>query len=178
MRSAISAGSVANTGRHSIVRPLTCLGLLLLAATLSATSANAGVKVNFPDSARYTDGDLGSADVVAGLRSHLQRLGGQLGSGIDLSVTVLDIDLAGFDMSSRGPSRYRVLNGATWPKIKLRYTLTRRGKTIASGEEWVTDQFYRVHPGMASASDPLRYEKNMLDDWFHVRFSGYLRPMR
>jgi hypothetical protein len=159
-------------------RPLSRFALILLAAVLSAAPATAGVKVGFADSARFADGELSGADVVAGLRSHLQRLGGQLGSGFDLNVTVLDIDLAGFDMSTRGPSRYRVLNGATWPKLKLRYALTRRGKTIASGEEWVTDQLYRVHAGMASAGDPLRYEKNMLDDWFQSRFSGYFKTAR
>lgn len=164
--------------RRPTVRQLLYLGPILMAAALSGAPASAGVRVSFADSARFADSELSTADVAAGLRTHLQRLGGQFGREFQLNVTVLDIDLAGFDMSSRGPSRYRVLNGATWPKIKLRYALIRRGKTIATGEEWVTDQFYRVHAGMASASDPLRYEKNMLDDWFQTRFSGYLRTAR
>jgi hypothetical protein len=161
--------------RRPIMRQLKCIGPILVAAALCGAPAPAGVRVSFADSARFADGELSTADVAAGLRS---QLGGQLGRGFQLNVTVLDIDLAGFDMSNRGPSRYRVLNGATWPKIKLQYALVRRGKTIAAGEDWVTDPFYRVHAGMASSADPLRYEKNMLDDWFHTRFSGYLRTAR
>jgi hypothetical protein len=91
-------------------------------------------------------------------------------------VTVLDIDAAGFDMSTRGPSSYRVLSGATWPKVKLRYVLTKNGKVVTSGEEWITDQ--RAHAGMAPSSDPLRYEKNMLDDWFSARFASHMRASR
>jgi hypothetical protein len=160
------------------MRPLRRVILILLGTVLAAAPSAAVVRVSFPDSARFTDGELRDADVRGSLRAHLQRLGGRLARGFDLNVTVLDIDLAGFDMSTRGPNNYRVLNGATWPKVKLRYVLTRRGKTVASGEEWVTDQFYRAHPGMASANDPLRYEKNMLDEWFQTRFSRRLRTAR
>jgi hypothetical protein len=164
------------TTRYAL--PPTHLFVVLLLAVWSTAPAAAGVRVSFADSARFADADLSTADVAGSLRTHLQRLGGQFGRGFQLNVTVLDIDLAGFDMSSRGPSRYRILNGATWPKIKLRYALSRNGKSVTSGEEWVTDPFYRVHAGMGSSGDPLRYEKNMLDDWFQSRFSRYLRAAR
>jgi Protein of unknown function (DUF3016) len=147
-----------------------CVVVMLLAGP-----AAAGVKVSFADPKRLADADLRGVDVVKDLRTYFQRLSSRLDRGIDLNVTVLDIDATGFDMSTRGPSSYRVLSGATWPKIKLRYALTKNGKVIASGEEWVTDQIYRAHAGMASSSDPLRYEKNMLDDWFSARFASHMR---
>jgi hypothetical protein len=157
------------------MRAMSHLAISLIAAVLWAAPADARVKVSFADPARYADGELRYANVQKDLRAYLQRLGGRLNRGVDLNVTVLDIDLAGFDMSTRSPHKYRVITGATWPKIKLRYTLTKNRKTIASGEEWLTDHLYRSRIGMASTSDPLRYEKNMLDDWFSSRFASHLK---
>ena len=154
------------------------LALSFVAVLLLAEPVAAGVKVSFADPERFTDADLRGVDVVKDLRAYFQRLGSRLDRSIDLSVTVLDINAAGFDMSTRGPSSYRVLSGATWPKVKLRYVLTKNGKVIKSGEEWITDQIYRAHAGMASSSDPLRYEKNMLDDWFSARFASHMRASR
>lgn len=151
------------------------LALGLFAVLIATTPAAAGVRISFADLERFTDANVRGVDVVTELRAYFQRLGSRLNRGVDLNVTVIDIDAAGFDMSSRGPSSYRVFNGATWPKIKLRYVLRKNGKSIASGEEWVTDQLYRAHVGMASQSDPLRYEKNMLDDWFSTRFASHMR---
>ncbi len=139
------------------------------------TPVSAGVKVNFSDPQRYADADSRSTNVQQDIKAYLQRLGSKLEPGFDLNVTVLDIDLAGFDMSSRGSNNYRVLTGATSPKVRLRYTLTKNRKVVTSGEEWLTDQFYLARAGLASASDPLRYEKNMLEEWFHSRFASHLR---
>ena len=157
------------------MRALPHLAVSLIAAALWASPADAAVKVSFADPQRYVDGDSRYVNVQKDLRAYLQRLGGRLERGVDLRVTVLDIDLAGFDMSTRNPHKYRVLTGATWPKIKLRYVLTKNRKTIASGEEWLTDHFYRSRIGLASTNDPLRYEKNMLEDWFHSRFSSHMK---
>jgi hypothetical protein len=151
------------------------LALIAAAIFIVPVTADAGVRVAFADPQHYADADSRSPTVRQDLRTFLKRLGGQLPRGTDLSITVLDISLAGFDMSTRGPDNYRLLTGATWPKIKLRYVLTKNGRAIASGEEWLADRFYRAHAGLASTSDPLRYEKNMLDDWFRSRFASYLK---
>jgi hypothetical protein len=44
-----------------------------------------------------------------------------------------------------------------------------------SAQETVIDQYYLARPTRAS-SDPLRYEKAMLDDWFRARFVDYRAP--
>jgi hypothetical protein len=157
------------------MRVMSHLAVSLVAAVLWAAPADARIKVSFADPARYADGEDRYVNVRKDLRAYLQRLGGRLERGVDLNVTMLDIDLAGFDMSTRNPHRRRVLTAATWPKIRLRYVLTKNRKTIASGEEWLTDHFYRSRIGLASTNDPLRYEKNMLEDWFHSRFASHLK---
>jgi hypothetical protein len=146
-----------------------------IAVALWTAPGHAGVAVTFANTQHYADADSRSVNVQKDLRAYLRHLGGRLERGVDLHVTVLDLDLVGFDMSTRGPNNVRVLTGATWPKIKLRYVLTKNRRTVAAGEEWLTDQFYRSRAGMASESDPLRYEKNMLDDWFRTRFASYLK---
>jgi len=143
------------------------------AAVLGAAPAGAAVKVIFADAAQYTDGSRYDASATAAVRTHLERLAARyLDRGDSLAITVLDLDLAGFDMSSRGPSQLRVLNGATPPKIRLRYRLVRNRKVVAAGEEMLSDPFYLDRPGVAGSSDPFKYEKALLDDWFQKRFAS------
>ena len=113
------------------------------------------------------------------IRAHLQRLGARyLGRGDTLRITVLDLDLAGHDLSSTGLSRLRVLNGATPPKITHRYRLLRNHKLVASGEDSLLDHSYLSRPGTGLSSDELQYEKTMLDDWFREKFSAGRTPAR
>jgi hypothetical protein len=145
----------------------------IAAAVLGAAPAGAAVKVTFANAAQYTDGSRYDASATAVIRTHLQRLAARyLDRGDSLAITVLDLDLAGYDLSSRGPNHLRVLNGATPPKIRLRYWLERNHKVIAAGEDALSDQFYLGRPGTATSSDTFKYEKAMLDDWFRERFAA------
>jgi len=147
--------------------------LSCVAVILGATPSAAAVKVTFAKPAGYADSTLYDADVLGAIKSHFQRLGARyLGRGDTLSITVLDLDLAGHDLSSMGPSRLRVLNGATPPKIRFRYRLERNHKVVAAGEDSLSDQFYLSRPGAGLSSDELRYEKSMLDDWFRQKLSA------
>jgi hypothetical protein len=138
---------------------------------LWAAPSQAAVTVTFADPARFTDATRYDVDALGAIKSHFQHLGARyLGRGETLRVTILDFDLAGFDLSSRGPSRLRVLNGATSPKIRFRYRLESGRKLLASGEESLSDHSYLSRPGAGLSSDPLRYEKSMLDDWFRQKF--------
>lgn len=152
------------------------LVLFAAVAALWSTPADARVKVSFSDSTRSADDQYRGVAARQDLKAYLQRLGTQLERGVDLDITVLNIDLAGWDPSVRGsPFSPRVFTAATWPKITLRYVLTKNRRTIASGEDFLADHFYLAHRGLASPTDPLRYEKNMLDDWFRMRFASHLR---
>jgi hypothetical protein len=76
------------------------------------------------------------------------------------------------DETFRNPSLPRIMRESTWPKIRLRYELTQNRRVISAGDELVSEQMYLGSLGMASSSDPLRYEKNMLDDWFRKKFAA------
>lgn len=44
------------------------------------------------------------------------------------------------------------------------------GKQVAGGEEWVADLNYTHGLSTRMDTDPLRYEKRMLNLWFKARF--------
>ena len=76
------------------------------------------------------------------------------------------------DETFRNPSLPRIMRESTWPKIRLRYELTQNRRVISAGEELLSDHMYLGSLGMASSGDALRYEKNMLDDWFRRKFAA------
>jgi hypothetical protein len=66
-----------------------------------------------------------------------------------------------------GANDLRVLRGgADWPMIQLRYSVEAAGKPLKQGEAKISDQNYLNHMNRYPSSEPLRYEKAMLDDWF------------
>jgi hypothetical protein len=158
-----------------ILRFVVPAGVALLLAT---SDARAEVNVVFQQPEAYTDADLGSTygaksreATLTELRTHLQRLGERYLSGDQtLTVEVQDIDLAGrYDL--RHLVEPRVLTEVTWPKIAVRYTLTRNGATLASGEETIKDMNYLTRPERRK-NEPLSYEKAMLDEWFRSLVAG------
>jgi hypothetical protein len=154
------------------MRHIPLFGIALLATALHAAPASAAVEVTFAGS-NYTDINVRDRPVYGSIRTILQQLGTRyLSRGDRLSITVLDVNLAGFDLSSMGPSRIRILNGATPPKIRLRYRLVRNGKLADAGEDLLSDQMYMSRPGGALSSDEFRYEREMLDNWFREKFSA------
>ena len=146
------------------------LALLALTAALWASPVDARVRVTFQNAETYAGPDLHGLPVRAELRAHLERLGTRyFGSGSDLKINVLDFRLAGQYAWWLTPPSVRIMNENTWPVITLRYTLTQHDKTIASGEETISNHFY-LAGSRAASSGPLPYEKAMLDDWFRDRF--------
>jgi hypothetical protein len=88
-----------------------------------------------------------------------------------LEIEVLDVDLAGRFEGWR-PFAYntRIVRDITWPRIKVRYALRQDDRMLSSGEESITGMNYLMRATAPNYSDPLRYEKAMLDDWFRARF--------
>jgi hypothetical protein len=147
-------------------------GLALASLVLmSSGSAFAGVSVKYLDPEKYSDLPFASwerKDVLDEMTEHFQKLAQALPPGVDLNVEILDIDLAG-RIHHRRASEIRVLrDSADWPVIQLRYTVVQNGAVIASGEERLRDMMYLDGPrNRYSTSDPLRYEKHMIDKWFN-----------
>ena len=142
-----------------------------IATLLGPTPALAGVKVRFVNPERYTDADFsgpGSSEVtLAVFRAYFETLGRRLlAPGQDLSIDVLDIDLAGEYVPRGRGTEVRVLNDVTPPRFKLRYVLSQKGRRTRSGEDVLSNIDYQMNPAARVSTDRYVYEKALLDDWF------------
>jgi hypothetical protein len=143
-------------------------GMLLL----SAGSAAAGATVSFTEPERFTDVGRSPWErerVLKQVSAHFDMLAARLPAGQTLKVEVLDIDLAGHvEHHLIGHPDLRIVGrGADWPHMSLRYTITEGDKVVKSGEERLSSMSYMErYPFSRYRDEPLRYEKQMIDDWF------------
>jgi hypothetical protein len=150
-----------------LIRQLAFAGVCLL----SAGTALAGVTVNYIEPDKFADLPFTPwerEDVLKGLTEHFQKLGKQLPPDQNLTVDVLDIDLAGRAQPGiRSGRDIRILRGgADWPHMRLHYTLESGGSIIASGDAELSDMMYMQRLTHYPDGEPLRFEKRMIDDWF------------
>lgn len=145
--------------------------------------AQAATVVTFERPESYTDASLRSdrgpsRGTLTQIDAYMRKLGDRfLKPGQTLKVTVLDVDLAGEFQPWRSPYDIRFLQPVTWPKIALRYELIEDGQTRLSAAETVSDQNYLMNAAVTNTSDPLRYEKRMLENWFQARFVSGKPPL-
>ncbi|NHZ33870.1 DUF3016 domain-containing protein [Massilia rubra] len=138
---------------------------------LPASAATAAATVSYVEPDRFTDVPFTPWErerVLKQLTAHFDKLGASLPAGQELKVEVLDVDLAGQTKPNfRGGQDLRVMNGgADWPHIHFRYSITEGGKVIKSGEEKLSNMQYLNRMNHYGNTELLRYEKQMLDDWF------------
>jgi hypothetical protein len=154
------------------------VGLAVTTALLIAGPAIAEVQVRYAAPERFTDAEnrFGSGPPLPATLSELTRIFQDLGNarlrqGGRLDITVRDIDLAGFDRPGfAAPTGVRVVTDATPPRIRLAYTLRRGGRTIAQGEDTVTDINFLLTSNPRFSTGGLSYERQILRDWFARRF--------
>jgi len=151
----------------------------LLSLAAAAASAAGTVDVTFVDPDKFYDAGNTKRDEPANLQiieQHLKDLAERhLPDGQVLHISVLDVDLAGYMKPLAGQAReVRVALKADWPRITLRYSLEVNGAAVKSAEEVLSDVNFGRHGQMNvySSRDPLRREKQMLDNWFQVRFKS------
>ena len=105
---------------------------------------------------------------VTELAQYLQRRGARvLAPGQQLEVTFTDISRAGAFEPWHGPllDDTRFIKDIYPPAIDLRFTLRNAdGSTALEGTRKLRDAAF-MSRGTLSSTDPLRYEKRMLDDW-------------
>lgn len=152
------------------------LALAGLFALTAGVASAASVNVSFHQSENFSDMPWTAWEreqVLKDLTAHFSKLGARLPKDAVLKVDVLDIDLAGRrHYSFRWATDLRILQGgADWPHMRIRYSLERDGKVIASGEELLKDMMYLDRASRYSSSDALRFEKQMLDDWFKEKLA-------
>lgn len=150
---------------------------ILAAAVLALAggAALAEVTVTYVKPEQFSDVPYGVREreqVMKELTAHFDHMGKQLPAGQTLKVEVLDVDLAGWVYPRRwGPDDIRVLRGgADWPHMHLRYTLEQDGKVLRSGDRELANMAYQQRMNRYPSDDALRYEKQMLDDWFTQEF--------
>jgi Protein of unknown function (DUF3016) len=149
-----------------------CTTALTLACTaLFVSAATAKTTVNFVKSEDFVDMPTAvweKARVMESLQTHLTKLGEKLPAGQDLTIDILDIDLAGRqEPYYHGRPDVRVMRGgADWPMIQLRYKIEENSKVIREGEERLADLNYQNQFQGIKNNDALKYEKRLLDGWF------------
>ena len=151
--------------------------ILLAAAALAAAPSYATVDVTYVNPEKYTDAynqrweQQSNLDALA---QHMKRVGDRYIAPNDkLTIEVLDLDLAGWArFGGRAPNEVRTVRGAAdFPKIHVRYTLQTASGT-QTGEADLSDLGYQNHGlTIKGASEPLYYEKRMIEDWMRSTFA-------
>ena len=150
------------------------LGLVFLSALGARAAGQADVTFQEPES--FTDVKstwLRQEALLDGLSDHLKLLARQhLADNQVLHVRVTDVDLAGeMEYMHRVPE-IRVLRDISSPRIDLRYRLQTGDQTLPESEASLRDFSYLARINRYPEGDPLRYEKQMLDEWFQRAFGA------
>jgi hypothetical protein len=138
---------------------------------LVAGSASAAVTVRYVAPEQFSDIPFvpwERDEALKELTEHFTKLGNSLPPGQDLRIEVTDVDLAGHVTPGARMGRdLRILRGrADWPRMSLRYSVEQNGQVLKSGEAQLSDMSYLDHVNRYFDGEPLRYEKQMIDEWF------------
>lgn len=180
------------------MKPLPLLFSLALGAMLAGTSdarvrnvtdpdaprslpaEDSAVSVDWTDPAEFTElrfsGNRWEAqrgNWVENLAQHLRDSAErQLQPGQRLAVTITDIQRAG-SFEPQRPAQMdnvRILRDIYPPRVSLNFKLTDAdGAILSEGEQRLVDHGYLSRSSFGS-SDPLRHEKQLLDDWVRREF--------
>lgn len=157
-----------------------------LAAVLSlhampAPKTDPRAEVIFFEREKFTDVKDGFLETPAGRDAILAQIRDYIVSqakwyvaeGQKLTVTINDVDLAGDFEPGRNPRMddVRIIRDIYPPRISLAFKLTDAdGNEIKHGTRELTDLMFMSKLTM-NPNDPLRYEKNLLDDWLRADFT-------
>jgi len=151
----------------SLMTRLALTGLLAMSAGL----ASAAVNVTYVKPETFYDLPFAPWEreqMLEQLTDYFQSLGKNLPQGQDLRIEVTDFDPAGRIIPNASAGRdLRVLTGrADWPRMELNYAIEQNGQVIKSGAAKLSDMNYQQSSLHFNESEPLHYEKKMIDAWF------------
>ena len=138
-----------------------------------ALVAQGPVAVSWRDPAGFSEPTWGAMPVDRGawirpldeyVREQAER---RLPPGHRLEVELLDVDRAGEYEPGRSPgaSDLRIIRDVYPPRIHLNFRhFDANGLVVAEGERRLVDVGFMLQSTVAD-TDPLRYEKRLLDDW-------------
>lgn len=141
-----------------------------------ALSVEGPVQVQWTDPTQFTElrysrnrWDAERGNWVETLAEYLRtQASKQLPPGQKLDVTITDIKRAGDYEPWHGPrlDDVRVMRDIYPPRITLQFTLTdANGQVIDQGERKLSDSGYLLNSSLPNNTDPLRYEKRLLNEW-------------
>lgn len=158
---------------------------MLAADAPRALPADGPVSVSWHDPATFSEITSSGNRFVASEGRWLQDLAEylrtkaslQLPAGNTLALTIVDIKRAGQYEPWLGIERQnvRMIRDIYPTRMTLRFReLDANGNLIAEGERKLTDHAFLMNASPLSNSDPLRYEKRMIDDWLRrdIHFAG------
>lgn len=112
------------------------------------------------------------------LAKHVRyRADRRLPQGDHLQVTFTNVQRAGTYEPWRGPrfDDVRIIKDIYPPRIDLTFTLTdASGAVVKEGKRELRDPAF-LQRGILNTTDPLRFEKQLLDDWLRNEFPGDAR---
>jgi hypothetical protein len=147
-------------------------------ATLAvvASVAQADVQVNFVKPESFSDikdnQGFRKPEVLDEIKVYLVAEFQKRMPGKDVRIDVTDVDLAGeYEPFFWRYEGLRVMRSITAPSIELSYEVREGQKVVQQGQTRLRDTNYQNGFNSFDTSDPLRYEKRMLDRWMQREFS-------
>jgi hypothetical protein len=124
---------------------------------------------------KYAKSEPNSAALLNELHRFMCTMGERyVPTGMQVEITVTDIDVAGDFEPWRGPQfdHVRITRDIYPPRIALAFRLTDdSGRIVSTGSRAIRDIAYQARL-VRPPDDYLRYEKDMLREWFHGEFSS------
>lgn len=154
-----------------------------------ALPAEGPVSVSWTDPAQFAEirfsgnrFEAQQGDWVKSLAEYFRTSAGKaLPAGDRLDVTITDIKRAGQYEPWHGPrsNDVRIVKDIYPPRISFRYVWTgANGEVIDQGERKLIDAGFLTSSIPLNDSDPLRYEKRMIDDWSRQQFRDAARSAK
>jgi hypothetical protein len=130
---------------------------------------------------RYSKAEPNSLALLGELHTFMCKMGERyVPTGMQIEIKVTDIDLAGAFEPWRGPqfAYVRIIRNIYPPRLSLEFRLTdNSGNVVSAGKREISDIAYQARL-VRPSDDYLRYEKDIVRDWFHNEFSGQRREAR
>ena len=167
---------------HALSRHFYCALIVLLLPGCATAKLEpehvSNVSVTFVEPEKFTDvrrpeWEHNSPALLAALAKFMQDTGERtLAPDMTLFIKVTDVKLAGDFEPWLGPpfNQTRIIKSVYQPRIVLEFRLLDdRGRIVKQGKRHLTDVDYQRRDAQLK-EEYLRYEKNMLRDWFRDEF--------
>lgn len=162
----------------------TVVGATMLLLTSGAAMAKANVEITWENPEKFTDVKPTTMTrakfrehTFTQLEEYIVELAEQLPDGQTLQMKVTNLDLAGtvwpasFIGVGNGGSDVRLVKSIDIPRMNFSYTLFDADKQVVKqAEVKLKDMAFQNKINAIRSSESLRYEKNMLKDWFGDEF--------